>query len=249
MSELIEMADAGAAAEKLAPVESTQTEPAVVQPEAVQEQQGDDASRHLQRMERRISRVTAQRYQAEAEARQLREELARLRQPSEQQPERVEVSPADVERLAEQRAEKLALAREVDRRGTEISADLAKLAGKDRVADIVESVVSEAGPLISDGAWTPLGEAISESDSPAALLRYLADNPDTAAELAGKRPAALGRAIARIEAEISARKAAPRPSAAPKPVEGVKSRATPVGPDPSDSAAWIAAENARRASR
>jgi hypothetical protein len=68
----VSMADAGAAAENLAPDESTQS-PAVVQQEADAthdaEQQtdakaghGEDAS--LRRLQRRVDRVTAARYQA-----------------------------------------------------------------------------------------------------------------------------------------------------------------------------------------
>lgn len=236
----VSMADAGAAAENLAPDESTQS-PAVVQQEADAapgaEQQtdakadhGEDAS--LRRLQRRVDRVTAARYQAEAQARQEREMRQRLEaelqqyRGAQQQDQTPSVWPEDVERLADERAREIAAARDVDRRGTEITRELSKLAGSVDVGSVVQTVIDEAGPLLTPrGTWTPLGEAIAECEAPARVLHYLSQNPDTAAELAGLSASALGRKLARIESQIGETKAPP-----PRPLRPVTSTAGASAP-------------------
>jgi hypothetical protein len=236
----VSMADAGAAAENLAPDESTQS-PAVVQQEADAthdaEQQtdakaghGEDAS--LRRLQRRVDRVTAARYQAEAQARQEREMRQRLEaelqqyRGTQQQDQTPSVRPEDVERLADERAREIAAARDVDRRGTEITRELGKLAGSVDVGSVVQTVIDEAGPLLTPrGTWTPLGEAIAECEAPARVLHYLSQNPDTAAELSGLSASALGRKLARIESQIGEAKAPP-----PRPLRPVTSTAGASAP-------------------
>lgn len=236
----VSMADAGAAAENLAPDESTQS-PAVVQQEADAapgaEQQtdakadhGEDAS--LRRLQRRVDRVTAARYQAEAQARQEREMRQRLEaelqqyRGTQQQDQTPSVRPEDVERLADERAREIAAARDVDRRGTEITRELGKLAGSVDVGSVVQTVIDEAGPLLTPrGTWTPLGEAIAECEAPARVLHYLSQNPDTAAELSGLSASALGRKLARIESQIGETKAPP-----PRPLRPVTSTAGASAP-------------------
>lgn len=236
----VSMADAGAAAENLAPDESTQTNPAVVQQEAdatpgaeqqtdAKAEHGEDAS--LRRLQRRVDRVTAARYQAEAQARQEREARQRLEAELQQyrgaqQDQTPSVRPEDVERLADERAREIAAARDVDRRGTEITRELGKLAGSVDVGSVVQTVIDEAGPLLTPrGTWTPLGEAIAECEAPAKVLHYLSQNPDTAAELSGLSASALGRKLARIESQIGETKAPP-----PRPLRPVTSTAGASAP-------------------
>lgn len=251
----VSMADAGAAAENPAPDESTQTAPAVVQQEAdaapgaeqqtdARAEPGEDAS--LRRLQRRVDRVTAARYQAEAQARQEREARQRLEaelqqyRGTQQQDQTPSVRPEDVERLADERAREIAAARDVDRRGTEITRELGKLAGS-----VVQTVIDEAGPLLTPrGTWTPLGEAIAECEAPAKVLHYLAQNPDTAAELSGLSASALGRKLAHIESQIGEAKAPP-----PRPLRPVTSTAgasAPKSPAQMTDAEWLAARRARR---
>ena len=237
----VSMADAGAAAENLAPDESTQNSPAVVQQEAdasqgaeqqtdARAEPGEDAS--LRRLQRRVDRVTAARYQAEAQARQEREARQRLEaelqqyRGTQQQDQTPSVRPEDVERLADERAREIAAARDVDRRGTEITRELGKLAGAVDVGSVVQTVIDEAGPLLTPrGTWTPLGKAIAECEAPAKVLHYLSQNPDTAAELAGLSASALGRRLARIESQIGETKAPP-----PRPLRPVTSTAGASAP-------------------
>ena len=236
----VSMADAGAAAENLAPDESTQS-PAVVQREAdathgaeqqtdARAEPGEDAS--LRRLQRRVDRVTAARYQAEAQARQEREARQRLEaelqqyRGTQQQDQTPSVRPEDVERIADERAREIAAARDVDRRGTEITRELGKLAGPVDVGSVVQTVIDEAGPLLTPrGTWTPLGEAIAECEAPAKVLHYLSRNPDTAAELSGLSASALGRKLARIESQIGETKAPP-----PRPLRPVTSTAGASAP-------------------
>lgn len=255
----VSMADAGAAAENLAPDESTQNSPAVVQQEADAtpgaEQQtdakadhGEDAS--LRRLQRRVDRVTAARYQAEAQARQEREARQRLEAELQQyrgtqQDHSPSVRTEDIERIADERAREIAAARDVDRRGTEITRELGKLAGSVDVGSVVQTVIDEAGPLLTPrGTWTPLGEAIAECEAPAKVLHYLSQNPDTAAELSGLSASALGRKLARIESQIGETKAPP-----PRPLRPVTSTAgasAPKSPAQMTDAEWLAARRARR---
>ena len=254
----VSMADAGAAAENPAPDESTQS-PAVVQQDADASQgaeqqtdakadHGEDAS--LRRLQRRVDRVTAARYQAEAQARQEREARQRLEaelqqyRGTQQQDQTPSVRTEDIERIADERAREIAAARDVDRRGTEITRELGKLAGSVDVGSVVQTVIDEAGPLLTPrGTWTPLGEAIAECEAPAKVLHYLSQNPDTAAELSGLSASALGRKLARIESQIGEAKAPP-----PRPLRPVTSTAGASAPKAESAmtdAEWYAARRKR----
>lgn len=247
----------GAVTQNQAPEEAA-NKPEVAEPESNEAQQPEqtneqpeqgDADKSLKRLQRRVDRVTAARYQAEAEARQLREALARYQQTEapQQEQEEVTVKPEDVERIANERAAHIAEAQQVDRRGAEITKQLLKIAGSnDAVHAIVSAVIEEAGPLVDSrtGRWTALGEALDASESPAELLSYLEKDLDAAASLRGLSAARLGRRVAAIEAEMAAKKAAPARSKAPSPLEPVKS--TTAGsnePNIKDTAAWIAWKN------
>ena len=184
-----------------------------------------DPARAEARMQRRIDRVTAARYQAEAEARHLREQLARYERQT-QQEEPQQFKPEDIDRLATEKAQRLREMESVQKRSTEIRDALVKEVGGDKLPKVLASVIEEAGPLaFDDGSWTPLGEAISDSDHPQKLLVYLSQNPEAAESLQGLTPAQLGRRIARIESEMS--KPQPKPSSAPKPLEPIKGNGSP----------------------
>ena len=203
---------------------------------------GDDADKSLKRMQRRIDRVTAARYQAEARAQQLAEQLAQYQhQPAQDALQQ----PADIEQIASQRADEIAEIRQVTARGNAVFADGVKAYGREAFQQAVELVNEEAGPLIDQrGRATSLGEAILDADKPAALIQHLAQNPDVADGLRGLSPAQIGRRIARIEAELSAKPAAPKPSSAPKPITPVRATSAPQAVDPSDTKRWIEARNA-----
>lgn len=226
------------------------TQPEVASPESNEVEQqpqekheGDDSDKSLKRLQRRVDRVTAARYQAEARAQQLEQQLRSVLEQQPRDEETPQIKPDDIERIAHQKARELVEAEQISKRSNAIKSELVKKVGSDGFFEVISTVTEEAGPLADErGRWTPLGEAIAESDDPAGLLVYLKDNPDTAAELQGLSAAAIGRRIARIEAQMKPQE--PKPSKAPKPISPVKGSSAGSGePDPKDTAAWIAWRN------
>ena len=148
-----------------------------------------------------------------------------------------------------------ALAREIAT--VERIAEKANVIAKDgnkRFADFSEALTTlreEAGDLFDKrGLPTPIGEAILEAEDPAALIRFLGTNDDLAAELQGLTPTALGRKIARFEAQM---KAEPKPKPASKasdpitPIRGT-SNATVKAPEQMNQAEYEAHRKKQKAS-
>lgn len=243
-SEVNELAGAGSEISAPEPVET----PEVTTPETTDEQKHDDpaksekadeADKSLKRLQRRVDRVTAARYQAEARAQQLEAQLARYQQQTQEEGEKPSIDPSRIEEIVSQKAREIAKVEQVAERSNKTFEAGVKAFGDTFKASIA-AVIDEAGPLIDPkGLPTALGEAILDSDEPAKLLHYLGQNPDAAESLQGLSAAQLGRRIARIEAEIG-KAPEPAPSKAPKPLQPVKSTVASSGePDPKDTVAWI----------
>lgn len=208
-----------------APEPTTQTAPEVVTPEAEAaadpaaepkaESHEDDADKARRAMQRRIDKRTADLYRERAEKEQLAQRLAALEARASGQPEQ------------QQQIDPVALAREIAtvERVTEKSNSVAR-DGEQRFAgefrESLRTVAEEAGPLFDQrGRPTAIGEAVLDAEDPAGLLHYLGKNPDLAADLSGLSPAALGRRIGRIEAQMAA-KPQPKPvSKAPEPAKPI----------------------------
>lgn len=197
------------------------TTPEVATPESSAEEQGqqtekpeaDDSDKSLKRLQRRVDRVTAARYQAEARAQQLEEQLARFQQQAQPEGEAQQVDPYEL-------AKQIATAERITERSNAVYRDGVKAHG-DAFMQSVAAVQDEAGPLFDKrGLATPLGEAILDADKPADLLAYIGKNPDIAESLQGLSAAQLGRRIASIEAQMV--KPEPKASKAPLPLEPVK---------------------------
>lgn len=209
--------------------EAAQQTPEVAEPETEAqeqpegEQQDDPADKAIKAMQRRISRLTANKYQAQAEADQLRREVEALRartQEAQEQPQQ-QVDPVAL-------ATEIAAIKEATIRSNQVAEQGAKKFGKEEFSKAIATVIEEAGPLVKPiqpgaqiGKPTPLGEAILDSDDPAAVLHYLGSNPDVAAELQGLSPLQVARRIAKIETQIEEQRK-PKVSNAPKPVTPVK---------------------------
>lgn len=210
--------------------ELTAEQPEIAEPVSNEAETQDDKpaedplAKSVKRMERRIDRISAARYQAEARAQALEAQLQALQQREQQyEPQEQQQPQADPVAMAR-------LLRDLDK-VTEKSNQVAAEGGKRFGADFqtaVAQVIEEAGPLVLPvapgarvGRPTPLGEAILEADDPAAVLHYLGTNPDTAAELHGLSAIQVARKIAKIEAELS-KPAAPKVSNAPKPISPTK---------------------------
>ena len=192
------------------------------------ETQEDPAAKSLKRLERRIDRVTAARYQAEAEREQARQEAAQLKarlqqfEQQEEQPRQPQVDPLQL-------ANEIATVREITAKSNTIAKDGEAKFGKAEFAGALRTVQEEAGPLFTPkGTPTAIGEAVLSADEPAALLHYLGTNPDVAAELAELTPIQAARRIARIEIEMS-KPVPPKESKAPRPITPVRASSAASG--------------------
>lgn len=194
-------------------VTAQEVTPEVAEPESNEAAERDEPAKVLKRMERRIDRLTAARYQAEARAEQAAAEAAQLRARFQQeQPQQAE------------QQDPVAIARElvqlerVNQKADGIAADGKKRFGEDSFGRSVATVAAEVGQLFErTGKPTPLGEAILSSDDPAALIHHLGSNPDIAADLADLTPIQQARKLARIELDMSKPRET-KQSQAPKPI-------------------------------
>lgn len=176
------------------------------------------------RFQERIDRLTADKYQAEREARHLRDQLEKLK--SRQDPE---YDPQDYE--AAENARLRRVMREEQSSAIEIEAEQAARNAAERRAAIFQARLEEAKETIPDleqsmerFAQLPVtqesAELIAESDKAAHIAHYLSRNPTLAYEIANMSPAMQGRAIAQIEHRVSL--PTKKASKAPPPPPSVK---------------------------
>ena len=139
--------------------------------------------------------------------------------------------------------EELQAAEEERRQG--VIQSLAKTWGKERFDELSSDLDDAFGGLADrSGKPKPALEAVFEADEPARVIEYLADpdNIDEAESLARMSAAQAGRAIAKLEAKLSATPAKDKPKASkvPAPLEPVRGQgAVSTAPDPADTKAWI----------
>lgn len=232
---------AGAGSEIVAP-ESVGT-PEVTTPESdakpetqtEETKPSDDGDKTLKRMERRIDRLTAARYQAEARAQDLERQLRQFsheQQEDGQQP----IKPEDIERLVTEKAREIAQAEALTSKVQGVMSQGQKIADFDALCNAVNEEVQ----FYEKGRPTAFLEAVLDSDAPHQLLAHLGKNPELAEGLQGLTPAQLGRRIARIEADMNKQPESPKPSNAPKPLAPVKAASGSVTPgaDSPDFLAW-----------
>lgn len=197
-------------------------EPETPEPDA--EPQEDEASKALRRMERRIARLTAAKYETAAEANQARAEAEALRQrlaQYEQPQEPAQLRPEDVYTLAERIAQQKLEQEKVVSSIKHVLSTGRELEGFDQACN----AVNEELPFYDGkGAPSPFLKVVLEAEKPAQVLHYLGSNPDVAADLVGLSPTQQARRIARIESQLSEPEAKPEPkvSRAPKPISPVK---------------------------
>lgn len=216
------------------PESGTEAEPN----QSEQQESKDPADKTVQRLERRIGRVTAARYHAEAEARQLREQLAQYQQQT-QADEPQKAPQVDPYKLAEE----IATAKQITDRSNSTFSEGVKAYGE-AFKSSVSAVIDEAGPLINErGLPTALGEAVLDSDKPADLLHFLGQNPDIAESLQGLSAARLGRRIEAIERDMKTAKV----SKSPAPLQPVTPKGAPVAKAETSmtDAEWYAARRKR----
>jgi hypothetical protein len=222
-------------AETLNPASEQAVNPEVATPEADAEQPPDESQKPeedprdktVKSLTRRVDRITAARYQAEGRAQSAAQEAEQLRQRLAQyeQGETPQARQADPVALANE----IANIREVTAKSNAIAQKGEQRFGKDVFSKALAVVIEEAGQLmvpVAPGASvarpSPLGEAILDADDPSAVLHYLGNNPDAAAELHGLSATQVARRIARIEIDLG-KASEPKQSNAPKPITPVKS--------------------------
>ena len=177
--------------------------------------------KELERLRRQVTKSHRTQGRMHQETVELRDRLAHLEQKQSGMTDG-EQSKAEIDPVK--------LAREIAtvERATEKANAVAK-DGNKRFPDFkeaLETLREEAGDLFDKrGLPTALGEAILEADAPAALIHFLGTNDDLAAELEGLSPAALGRRIGRIEAQMAAEPKAKPLSKASEPIAPLKGTA------------------------
>lgn len=194
-----------------------------------------DAEKAQKALQRRIDRLTREKYELKAQNDQ-------LRTPKQQADDKEHLTDDEVETRAEVRAREIAelnqfnaQCNEVFEKGVKANKEFAK-----SFKDLSEEI---GQPFDAKGKPTAVMSAILDADEPHKLILHLADNPELASELADLSPTKQIRRIAQIEKEMS-EDATPKQSNAPKPVQPVKgSSGAPKEPDPKDTKAWIAWEN------
>lgn len=211
-------------AETQNPAPETET-PEVVAPEVEAEAEvegeakADDPAKAIERMQRRIDRKHAAAAKAIAENAVLKQQLDELRgKPKDDAP--VE----DVNQRAEQIAEARLYAK-----SAESIVSKGKTAQKDFLPALAD-LAAEVGDFVQpNGLPSNFMRAVLDvSESPSELLYHLGKNPDLAADLEGLPVTKLAARLDRIERELKD-KATPKQSAAPKPLEPVKSHASDTG--------------------
>lgn len=206
-----------------APVQTDEALPDVVdqEPETPEKDEAapeDPSAKAVKNLQRRIDRLTATKYQTQAEVNQARAEAEQLRQRLAQyeQPEQPQ----------QQGPDPITLAKEIARieKVTEKANAIAKQGAEKfpNFREAVQVVNREAGSMFDQyGRSTPFGEAVLSADDPAAVIHAIGTDPDLAAELADLSPIQQARRIARLEIELSKPKEPPK-STAPKPLTPIK---------------------------
>lgn len=198
------------------------------------DEKATDADKAAKALQRRIDRLTREKYE-------LRAELEHSRKPK-QDDEDHPLTNDDVETRAEARAREMLEVQQFNDRCNDVF-EKGNKASKQFTASL-KTLAEEIGSAFdAKGKPSPAMAAILEADAPHKLIIYLADQPELAAELAELSPSRQIRRVAQLEREMGEAEK-PQTSTAPKPVQPVKGAAgASTEPDPKDTARWIAWEN------
>lgn len=173
--------------------------------------------KELERLRRQLTKRDRTQGKLYQELESLREQQRSAQMTDEEKPTKAEVDPVKL-------AREIATIERVTEKANAVAKD-----GNKRFTDFNEALSTlreEAGDLFDKrGMPTPVGEAILEADDPAALIQFLGANDDLAAELHGLSPTALGRRIARFEAQMKAEPKAKPASKAAEPIAPLKGTA------------------------
>jgi predicted RNase H-like nuclease (RuvC/YqgF family) len=208
--------------------------------------------REIARLRRRVDSLTRQRYERDAQLQQLQSQQPSRNngdQHESQDDEPVQLSKRELQDLIDRRAKELAPTikqqdAEIEHRKAVVQ-NLSKAWGQEKF-DSLASDLDAAFEGLADrsGKPKPATDAIFESEDPASLIEYLADpeHAEEAEAIARMDHLKAGRAIAKLELKLAAKKdeAKPQPSRAQPPIEPARGRGTVnTAPDPRDTKAWM----------
>jgi hypothetical protein len=196
-----------------------------------EEQERIRANRRIERLIRKNGELKA-RLEASSQRENFTPSQSRATNPPESHSdnETLQLSRAEIQQLIEQEARKLApsiKAREAEIEQRRAIVDgLAKDWGQAKFDSLSASLDEAFDGLTANGRPKPAVDAIFESDSPRALIEYLADpdHADEAEAISRMSAIAAARAITKLEAKLAAEKAKdkPQPSKAGSPIEPLK---------------------------
>lgn len=220
--------------------------------------------KEIARLRRRVDNLTRRLYQSGANDQRLQSgAIERTNQDQQADSEELRLTRAELQKLIDQRARELAptlkqQSDEIESR-RKVVEKLSESWGQEKFDQLASDLDDAFGGLADrSGKPKPATDAIFEADDPAALIEYLADpeNSDEAEALSRMNPIQAGRAVAKLEAKVAAKRAEqkaadkPKRSNAPAPVESAKSGGVANGmPDPSNTKAWIAWRNQQEGAR
>lgn len=215
------------------------------------------AKKHLRKMERRVDTLT--RRLGAADERLRSAPIDATNGAEQDDSDSLSLSRKELAALIEEEARKLApVLKEqetVIEQRRRVAEGLAKSWGQDRFNSLASDLDAAFDGLTDPrGQPKPAADAIFEADDPKGVIEYLAD-PDNAAEAAAiARMSAVqaGRAIAKLENKLEAKKSTgkPQPSKAGAPIEMERGRGSVnSSPDPRDTKAWIRWQNEQEAKR
>lgn len=239
--------------------ETTEGEtPAAEDKPAEEKKQKEWWEKELQKKQRRIDNLTRRLYQTQDLP---REPIGGINQPQQDDSEPLSLSRAEFERLATERARQLAPviaeSQAAIERRTGVYRSLETDLGAERFAELSQDLEAALDGLMgADKRPKPVVDAIFDSESPRAVLEYLGDpdNADETAALSRMPPLQLGRAMAKLETKLAAKKAEekPQPSKAAPVIEPIKGAGSVRDDSPKDTDSievWMEKERKRLAKR
>lgn len=195
--------------------------------------------------QRKIDKLTAQKYQVRAEKQLLERELAELRAKlNPEQTSEPTLKPEDIDRLAEEKAAKRIAAQQFNEKCNSLVEH-----GRKEFKDDFEQAIKTLGmmgALFEGNEPTEFAQLVTECDAPHKVLHYLGTNPEEAERILALPSRSQARAIGLLEARL-AQKPEPSVSKAPEPIKPVGSRSSSsaLPSDEDDMATWIKKEEAR----
>jgi hypothetical protein len=199
------------------------------------------AEKAAKALERRVARLTRERYEERARHEFELEQARKAATPpkSEADGEKPHLTHEEVEQRARTMAAEIAEANSFNDRCNKVFEEGKKLSPT--FADDLKTIRDEVGPLFDkNNRPTDFMKAILDADAPARLLKHFADDIEAAAEIEALPLRQQIRRIALLEQSMG-EASKPKPSTAPKPVAPVRGGGGGTGePDADkDPVGWI----------